>query len=273
MGRCAIPSYSDHLEAECLVPILVIVQGGAEEGAAAAVLRGGAPVESNGALGVQVVDFRTQPGERLRRVPFLDRRERTLAGLLGPLRELDTAAQHQDFARRENREERRAVRLLKEEIGAVVNRRVRADAEEPDLRRFAPAANHRQVSPAVEQPRRDELRLGAFVAQDRVAAAHVDVVVRAHVAGVADAEREPTAVVRAVQEGVPPQRPAFQNGVDPAKDPLDLARSVGLQVCRLRRLLLLDRRLPRRCWSGLRGIGARGLRRIGGRRLCGRGCR
>ena len=110
---------------------------------------------------------------------------------------------------------------------------------------------------AVEYPRRDELDLGALVTLDRVAAACIDVVVRTHVARVADAKGEASAPVSAVQERVPPQGAAFQDGVNPLENALRLVRDVGVQGLRLGRLLLLDFPLARRCLRRLLGSPSR----------------
>ena len=69
-----------------------------------------------------------------------------------------------------------------------------------------------------------------LVAADRVAAAHVEVVVGADVARVAGAEREAAAAIGTVEEGVPPQRAALEDGVDPIKDPLDFVGDVGVRL-------------------------------------------
>ena len=238
-------------EPERVVVVAVIVHRGREEAAAARVVGGGAPVEANRALGMQVVDLRAQPGEGVRRVDGLDRRRGPLTRLLGPAGQLRAAAQHEQAAGREDREQSRTVGTLEAVVGAVVVRRVVADAVEADLRRLAPAADHRQLAAAVEQARRVELGLGAFVVRERVAAAEVDRVVAADVGGMADTKREASARVGAVEEGMPAQRAALEEGVDALEAALAPAGDVGTQRRHLRRLLLFDRRLPRRRLTGL----------------------
>jgi hypothetical protein len=82
------------------------------------------------------------------------------------------------------------VRLLELVAGALVLRRARSDAVKADLCRFAPATEDRQHAAVVEQVRRSELGFGPLVAVQRIAAAHVEQVVRAHVPPVADTERK-----------------------------------------------------------------------------------
>jgi hypothetical protein len=129
-----------------------------------------------------------------------------------------------------DREECIAVRLLEQVVGAIVLRCVGSETVEADLRRLAPAAHHRQLGPAVEHPRRNELDLGALVILDGIASAHVDVVVGAHVDGAADAKGEAAARIGAVEEGVPPQGAAFYDRVDPLEDPLGFVGVVRVQV-------------------------------------------
>ena len=169
--------------------------------------------------------------------------KRAFAGLLRPLGELDAAAQ--DENRRVGKTFRSAerVRLLEAVVGAVVLRAVGADAVKADLGRLAPAAEDRQMAAPVEHPRRDELHLGALVAGDRVAAADVDGVVGADVAAAAHPEREPAARIGAVEEGMPLQRAARDDRVEPLEEPLALVCNVGLRVRLFVGLLLLNQRL------------------------------
>ncbi len=99
------------------------------------------------------------------------------------------------------------------------------------------------MSAPVEHPRRDELHLGTLVAGDRVAAAHVDGVVGADVAASAHPEREPAARIGAVEEGMPLQRAARDDRVQPLEEPLALVCNVGLGVRLFVGLLLLNQRL------------------------------
>ena len=94
----------EHLEAEHVVPVVVVVQRHAVEAAAARVAGRRAPVEPDRALGVQVGDFSVEARKGRGRVLSFDRREAALAGLLRPPRELGPAAQHQDLPRREDGE-------------------------------------------------------------------------------------------------------------------------------------------------------------------------
>ena len=181
------------LESEIVVAILEIVDCGGKVRAAATVSGRRAPVESQGALRVHVGHFCAQSGQRLGRVDLFDRRERTLARLLRPLGELDAAAQHQVASPREDGQQCRPIGLLKEVVRAIVLRRIRANAVEADLCRFAPAADHREMPAPVEHAWRNELDLGALVVGNRVAATHVEVVIGAHVIRVADAQRKAAA--------------------------------------------------------------------------------
>jgi hypothetical protein len=159
---------------------------------------------------------------------------------LAPSPGRSAAAQHQDPPRGIKLQQRRAIRLLEEVVAAIVLDGVVADAVEADLRRLAPAAQHRQVAATVEDARRDELRLDALVAGDGVAAAEVDLVVGADVEGAAEAEREAAARVGAVEEWMPAQRPAFEHGVEAVEELLGLVRIVGMQRLGLLGLPLLD---------------------------------
>ena len=262
-------------EAEFVVAIVVVVQGGADEAATAGVAGRSAPVEPHRALRVQVGDFGSEAGQVLWRVSGLDRRERAFPGLLRPLGELDAAAQHQHPPGREEGQQCVAVRLLKEVVGAVVLRGVRSQAVEADLRRLAPAADHRQLAATVEHPRREELDFGPLVARDRIAGPRIDGVVGAHIVGVADAEREAAAGIGALEERVPAQGPALEHRIDVLEDPLTLVGGVGMRGLQLLRLLLLDGGLSRRRRCALR-LGRPRRRRllpVGGIRLFGPGRR
>ena len=87
----------DHLEAERVVRVVVVVQRHAVEAAAAGVAGRRAPVEADRALRVKVGDLgaESRAGRPACR-PFSTDGDVPLAGLLRPLRELDAAAQHQD---------------------------------------------------------------------------------------------------------------------------------------------------------------------------------
>jgi hypothetical protein len=102
-------------------------------------------------------------------------------------------------------QDRGPIGLVEEIVGAVVLRRVRADAVEADLRRLAPAAENGEVAAAIEHSRRDELGLDAFVPGNGVAAADVERVIGAEVLVVAEAEREAAAGVCALEVRVPLQ--------------------------------------------------------------------
>jgi hypothetical protein len=68
---------------------------------------------------------------------------------------------------------------------------------------------------------------------------------------VADPQREAAAGVCIVEERVPCQRAALDDGVETLEKPLGPIRDVGVEGRHFRRLLLFDRPLPRR---GLRGL-------------------
>ena len=140
----------------------------------------------------------------------------------------------------------RPVRLSKIEVRAIVFRRAHPKAIEGRLCRLAPATEERQRAAAMEQTRRGELRFDALVAQDRIAPAHIEHVVRAHVMRVPDAEREAAAIVRTLEERVPARHPVDQDVLGPVEQPFDLARDVRVQGLGFLRLHLLDGRLTRR---------------------------
>ena len=98
----------------------------------------------------------------------------------------------------------------------------------------------------MEQARRGELRFDALVAQDRIAAAHIEHVVRADVMRVPGAEREAAAIVRALEERVPARHAVDQDVLGSVEQRFDLARDVRVQGLDFLGLRLLDSRLTRR---------------------------
>src|SRR6185295_15195112 len=87
-----------------------------------------------------------------------------------------------------------------------------------------PAAEQRQRAAAIEESRREELRLDPLVAGERDAAAQIDHVVRTHVPRVARAQREAPTAVRALEERVEVQASGYQQVLDAVEDVFDLAR-------------------------------------------------
>ena len=259
------------------------MQRGTDEAAPAGIPGRRAPIESDGALSVYVGRLGAKSRQFFGRVPGFNRRERPLSRLLRPSAVLDSPAQHEGATCREDSEERRSVGLLKQVVGAIVLRRVLTDPVKADLSRLAPAAEHRELAPALEHPRRDEFDLRPFVAGKRIAAPQVDQVVAAHVVLVSQPQREAAARIGALEEGMPLQHPALQQRVNPVEDPLALAglgtasawapsppaaarsppvasRPEGSVPEPWRRTRaaavwpgLIDRSLPRRPWSPPRG--------------------
>ena len=115
----------------------------------------------------------------------------------------------------------------------------------------------------MEQTRGGELRFDSLVAQDRIAAAHVDHVVRAHVMRVTGAEREASARVRTLEERVPARHPVDQDVLGPVEQRFGLARDVRVQGLDFLCLRLLDGRLTRRGLRLLRDDRCRGSSRQG----------
>ena len=229
-----------------VVAVVVLVDHRRKEAAATCVAGRRPPVEADAIREMQIVDLGAKARERRRRVRGLDGRVRSTAGLLRPLRPLDAATQQQDLARRVVVEHRGQVRLLEQVVGAVLVAGVVAETVEPDLRRFTPAAEHRERRAPMEQPRRDELRFEPLVVLEGPAAADVDVVVGTDERRPAEAEREAAACIRVLEERMPVRRAAGEHGVEPLEDLLHPVRHVGLQPGGLLGLCLLDQRLPRR---------------------------
>src|SRR6185503_7273938 len=113
-------------------------------------------------------------------------------------------------------------------------------------------ADNRQLPAAVEQTRRVEFCLDSFVTQCRVAATEVNLVVRAHEMEVAEAEREPSTRVRAVEKGMPLRHSAREDGFELIQQCFELVRHVRLEVFRFCRLLLLYGSRARRRFRLLR---------------------
>ena len=198
----------DLLEAELLVPVGVIVQRDAVEAAAPRIAGRGAPVEPDGALRVQIRGLGCQGRAGLQACT----RSRPMGSLPSPgcCDHWDSSRPPRSINRRrvgQNVSSARPVRLLEIEVRAIVFRRAHPKAVEGRLCRLAPAAEERQRAAAMEQTRGGELRFDALVAQDRIAAAHIEQVVRAHVMRVPDAEREAAARVRTLEERVPASAP------------------------------------------------------------------
>ncbi len=115
-------------------------------------------------LRVDVGDVGAETGQRLRSEHGVDRRKRSFARALIPLRPFGAAAERPVAACGRDRESAGADGRLPELVaGAILSREPAPNAVEADLRRFAPAAEERQLAAALEQTRRDELDLGAFV--------------------------------------------------------------------------------------------------------------
>ena len=110
----------------------------------------------------------------------------------------------------------------------------------------------------MEQTRRGELRFDSLVAQDGIAAAHVEQVVRAHVMRVTGTESEASAIVRTLEERVPAWHAVDQDVLGSVHQRFGLTRHVRVQVLGFLRLRLLDGRLSRRalgllCHDSCRG--------------------
>ena len=248
-------------ETEPLVLVGVIVQRDAIEAAAPGIPWRRSPVEPDSALRMEIRGLGAKARQGCRRVHGLDRWEISLAGPQRPLGQFQTSAQHQQAPCRPERQRGRPVRLSKIEVRAIVLRRAHPDAIEGRLCRLAPAAEERQRAAAMEQTRGGELRFDALVAQDRIAAAHIEQVVRAHVMRVPDAEREASAIVRTLEERVPARHAVDQDVLGSVEQRFDLARDVRVQGFDFLCLRLLDGRLTRRGLRLLRDDRRRGSSR------------
>ena len=165
--------------------------------------------------------------------------------------------QHHVAAGRPEGQGRRSVGLVEQVVRLVVDRVVHPDPVEAHLGCFAPAAEDRQRSAAVEEARRRELRFHPLVPGDGVAAAHIEQVVGADVGHVAHAQGEAAAGVRAGKERVPVQAAGGEDVLGLVGQLFSLARHVGMQRRNLCGLLLLDDRLARRGVGFLCGSGHR----------------
>src|SRR6266536_3448987 len=116
----------------------------------------------------------------------------------------------------------------------------------------------------MEQPRRGELRFDALVAQDRVTAAHVEHVVRTHVMRIAGAEREATAVIRALEERMPARHAIDEDVLGSIEQHFSLAGYVRMKGIDLLDLSLFESRFARRGLKLLRRDRPRGAARHGG---------
>ena len=104
----------------------------------------------------------------------------------------------------------------------------------------------------MEQARGDELGFGQLVAEDAVAAADVDVVVRAHVTPVSQSQRQTAAAVGVLQERIPGDPLVDQPVLNAGEDPLAPVLNIRVQRIDLVRLLALDDALTRLRFRRLR---------------------
>jgi hypothetical protein len=92
----------------------------------------------------------------------------------------------------------------------------------------------------MEHPRRHELDFRPFVVFDRIAAAHVEQVVRADVMHVADAQREATTPIGILEERVPMEAAVHSDVFDLVHNSLTRADGIRVQRRDLLGLGLLD---------------------------------